>query len=165
MSRGGFWTKVVENNPGKYPERAGFTWDEEESMNLLLAIRQNQTFETIAENHQRTKGSIICQLKRIAVDYNNEGMELKKIMKYTRLFEEQINEAIEKDRYKKIPIEEKNKLKEEKNKNEENNITNVTDKKEKRERRKLNIVDNKDEEILETLKNIEDLLKKVLEKL
>jgi hypothetical protein len=170
MSRGEYWAKKVESNPEKYPERAGFIWDDEETMNLLLAVRKNETFESIAKNHKRTERSIVCQLKRIAVDYYNDSMEMEKIIKYTRLSEDVINEAIEKDKYKNLSKEEKNKVKQEKNKDignikpdieilqkYERGIVSIVD--------KLTLMNTKNGAILETLQNIEGLLINISKKL
>jgi flagellar biosynthesis/type III secretory pathway chaperone len=97
-------------------------------------------------------------------------MEMEKIIKYTRLSEDVINEAIEKDKYKNLSKEEKNKVKQEKNKDignikpdieilqkYERGIVSIVD--------KLTLMNTKNGAILETLQNIEGLLINISKKL
>jgi len=36
------WEKLLQKNPGKYPERMGFPWDYNEEYKVLQAVRENK---------------------------------------------------------------------------------------------------------------------------
>ena len=88
------WEKLIQKNPGKYPGRMGFPWKHEEEYKLLQSIREKKTIEEIAQEHQRTFGSIFAKLKGFAFDYYNENKTIDQIKLYTGLSESEIQDII-----------------------------------------------------------------------
>jgi hypothetical protein len=110
----------MEENPEKYPKRHGMPWDEDETQQLLIEIARKQTHEQIAETHGRTVNGILGCLKKIVQQYHDEGKSIQKIMKYTGLTMEMIEDTIEreKNRNERKEIIKKEKEEEKKNKKE-----------------------------------------------
>ena len=79
------------------PSRRGQAWDEEEELQLLRAVRRNESHKIIAEKHQRTEVAIRCHLEQIACQYHfNENRPIEEIIKFTGLSKETIRESIQK---------------------------------------------------------------------
>lgn len=91
------YQKMVAENPEKYPARMGMAWTNDEVTDLLAAIKNGDSIETIAQHHERTVGSIRARLLYIATDmYNTSKKSLDEIQLTTGLSSEQIKDAIEK---------------------------------------------------------------------
>ena len=89
--------QLVIKEPGKYPARMGLVWKDEEIVKLLTNVRKKKTIPEIAIEHERTEGSIIAYLKKLAGDYYfNDNRPIEEIKKFTRLSEEVILEVIKK---------------------------------------------------------------------
>jgi len=91
-----YYAQLAAKNPGKYPKRMGMAWGDAECINLIRAVNMKKSIADIAKDHERTVSGISAQLKRIAVDYHDEGYTVKQIRAYTGLSEIQINNAINK---------------------------------------------------------------------
>lgn len=86
---------LMEQKTGKTPVRMGLLWKGEEIVKLLTEIRNKKTITEIADEHQRTEGSIIAKLKNLAGDYYyNDKKPIEEIQKFTGLSEEVILDAI-----------------------------------------------------------------------
>jgi transposase len=107
MNRTGY-DRLIAENPDKYPARMGQHWNQSEIQELLTRVQQKKSVHEIANEHQRTKGSITAKLRQIAADYyyNNE-YSIEKIQKYTGLSEDVILDAIERRKFKNYKNEEK----------------------------------------------------------
>ena len=86
---------MEKKETGKNPARMGLLWKGEEVVKLLSEIRNKKTITEIADEHQRTEGSIIAKLKNLAADYYfNDKRPIEEIQKFTGLSEEVILDAI-----------------------------------------------------------------------
>ena len=91
------YTKMVNENPDKYPSRMGQPWTSDEVSKLLAFIANNKQVEDIAKEHQRTEGGITAQLRKMAYDYyKNDKKSVEEIEALTGLSEKQINDTIAK---------------------------------------------------------------------
>jgi hypothetical protein len=91
------YQKMVAENPEKYPARMGMAWTKDEVTDLLSAVKNGDSIETIAHHHERTVGSIRARLLYIATDMHNTSKKsLEEIQLTTGLTGEQIKDAIEK---------------------------------------------------------------------
>ena len=77
------------------PERHGKKWEKTELLNLLRSIRKGFDIQKIADSHQRTFGSIKCQLKTIATNMYFRNIPIEDIEKATSLTPSEINDAVE----------------------------------------------------------------------
>jgi hypothetical protein len=77
------------------PERHGKKWEKTELLNLLRSIRNGFDIQKIADSHQRTFGSIKCQLKIIATNMYFRNIPIEDIEKATLLTPSEINDAVE----------------------------------------------------------------------
>ena len=88
---------MVLKDPSKYPARMGLTWKDDEIVKLLTEVRKKKTISEIAEEHQRTTGSISGQLRKLAGDYYyNDKRSIEEIQKFTGLSKEQVDDVIKK---------------------------------------------------------------------
>ena len=77
------------------PANCGKKWTDEETLEVLKAIRRKETIALIAKNHQRTHGGIHAKLKELAADYYyNEEKSIEDIEKFTGLSKDNIADAI-----------------------------------------------------------------------
>ena len=97
-SKNNYFKYLMEKREsGKYPSRMGLTWKGEEIVKLLTGVRNKKTIPEIAADHERTEGSIISYLKKLAGDYYyNDNRPIEEIQKFTGLTEEVILEVIKK---------------------------------------------------------------------
>jgi hypothetical protein len=86
--------KLVEENPGKYPQRLGAPWDDAECKQLLNSIKNNKTINEIATEHGRTVGGIQARLRHLAVEYYNKDYDIDDIEELTGLSKEDIADTI-----------------------------------------------------------------------
>ena len=168
--RSPFYQKRMESNPDKYPKNYGMPWTEDETQQLLIEIVRKQTHEQIAETHGRTVGGILGQLKKIAYNYYLEGKPFEKIIKYTGLTLEIIEDTIEREKNKnerkeiiKKEKEEVKKVKEDKKK--ETPIVKSTSKVSKENTIGVSTGDDGIHRVCEYLERIENLLVKILDKM
>jgi hypothetical protein len=88
----------------KVTSRMGTPWKEEEIIQLLKLIKENKSISEISETHQRTNGSIKSKLRQIAANYYIlDKKTIKEIEKCTRLTEEVIQNAIQKQYKNSLP--------------------------------------------------------------
>jgi hypothetical protein len=80
------------------PSNLGAKWSESEENILLGELHDDIDIETIANNHNRTKGSIISRQKEIAYKLFNKNIHITDIVNKTKLHEITIHEFIEKKR-------------------------------------------------------------------
>ncbi len=79
------------------PSRRGKPWSDEECLKLLQAVRNKESIDAIAANHERTRCGIRSRLRHLAAEYYfNENRPIEDIMKLTGLDERTINDAIKK---------------------------------------------------------------------
>lgn len=91
------YSKLIEENPGKYPANMGKVWLDDEVIRLLKSVKAKKTHKDIAEEHGRTLGSIVAKLKGIAADYYfGDQRSLDDIQRFTGLDKETISDAISK---------------------------------------------------------------------
>ena len=91
------YSKLVEENPGKYPANIGKAWLDDEVIRLLKSVKAKKTHKDIAEEHGRTLGGIVSKLKGIAADYYfGDQRSLDDIQRFTGLDKETISDAISK---------------------------------------------------------------------
>ncbi len=77
------------------PPRHGKPWSEEETQNLLQAIRRKESHSQISQNHQRSEGAIRSRLRQLAADYYfNDNRSIEEVMKFTGLNRDMILEII-----------------------------------------------------------------------
>ncbi len=57
-------TKKADDKLRKPPDNAGKSWDDEEDRRLIKAFDSGQTTKQLAEEHQRTEGSIRSRLMK-----------------------------------------------------------------------------------------------------
>jgi DNA-binding NarL/FixJ family response regulator len=57
-------TKKADDKLRKLPDNAGKAWDDEEDRRLIKAFDSGQTTKQLAEEHQRTEGSIRSRLMK-----------------------------------------------------------------------------------------------------
>ncbi len=89
--------KMSPEEREKYPTRMGQAWKDDETLELLKAIRRSETHEQIAKKHERTVGGIVCKLRSLAADYYfYENRPIEQIIKITGLSNEEIQIAIKK---------------------------------------------------------------------
>ena len=106
------YINLIAQNPGKYPARMGLTWQESEIQQLLQNVKRGLNFEQIADEHQRTRGSITAKLRELAADYYlNDERSIEDIKKFTGLDDEIIVDAIQRRQYATKLKEEKAKVK------------------------------------------------------
>lgn len=86
--------KLIEENPGKYPQRLGAPWDDAECKKLLNSIKKGTSINDIAIEHGRTVGGIQARLRHLAVEYYNKDYDLDDIEELTGLSQEAIADAI-----------------------------------------------------------------------
>jgi hypothetical protein len=98
------FAKLIQENPEKYPARMGQPWTEEEIAKLAAEVAEKKTFETIANEHQRTVGGVVAYLKNMAYHNHKAGKTVEEIVEMTGLNEKQIFKAIEK---RETPLSEK----------------------------------------------------------
>jgi hypothetical protein len=77
------------------PSRHGKKWEKEEINMILSSIQNGTDIQKIADSHERTFGSIKCQLKIVAADMHSNNVSIEEIEKATRLTSSEINEAVE----------------------------------------------------------------------
>ena len=91
------FTKMVRENPDKYPTRMGQPWSSDEVIKLLGFINNNKSVADIAKEHQRTEGGITSQLKKMAYEYyKNDKKSIEDIEILTGLSSKQIRDTISK---------------------------------------------------------------------
>ena len=79
----------------KYPARLGQPWSSDETAKLLKSIKDNQSLEDIAKDHQRTEGGITSYLRKMAYDYyKNDKKSIEEIVSLTGLSALVINKTI-----------------------------------------------------------------------
>lgn len=89
--------KMSQAERSKYPSRMGKAWTDDETLELLKAVRRSETHEQIAKKHERTIGGIVCKLKSLAADYHfYENRPIEQISKITGLDNDDILLSIEK---------------------------------------------------------------------
>lgn len=94
MSR--FFMKMAMENDF-HPIRMGQPWSEDEDKRLLESIHKKRSIETIASEHQRTKGGIDSRRKFLATEYHyNDNLPIETICMYTGLSKIQVEMAINK---------------------------------------------------------------------
>ena len=77
-------------------ENKGKRWQDEEVMRLLTSVRKKVSHKVIAEEHKRTLGAIVSQLKKLACEYHEgDGYSLSQIQTITGLTREEVEEAIQ----------------------------------------------------------------------
>ena len=103
----GYFQHMVRENPDRYPQRMGLLWNESESQMLITNLKLGKSIERIAEEHQRTAGSINARRKRIVEDMNSKGKTLQQIKEVTRFSTAEIEYHISR---KKLKEENDNKL-------------------------------------------------------
>lgn len=102
---------LMKNDPDKYPARMGQIWTDDETLKLLQAVRNKESFDQIASSHERTVGAIRARLRSLACDYYfNENRPIEVIMKFTGLEKQTIIDAISK---RQVEMNKKQKEKEE----------------------------------------------------
>lgn len=84
--------KIIPTNLGK-------KWTEQEETLLLTDLDNNMDIESIAEKHNRTKGSILSRQKEIAYKMYVKKISMEEIINKTKLDKFTVNEYIEKKLY------------------------------------------------------------------
>ena len=101
-----FQKNFKANNPDKtFPSNLGKKWTEQEESILLTKLGNNIDIKIIAEELNRTKGSIVCRQEQIAYKMYVKKISMEEIINKTKLDENQINRFIEKKSVKKNEIE------------------------------------------------------------
>jgi hypothetical protein len=67
----------------EHPANMGKPWLDDEILQLLQNIRKKKPIKEIAEQHQRTVGSITSRLRGLAADYHAEGRPIEDIMRFS----------------------------------------------------------------------------------
>ena len=90
--------KILKSkNPNEeYPSNLGKKWTDNEERLLLAELNNNIDIEIIAQNHNRTKGSIYSRRNHIAYKMYLENIPMEEIIEKTKLDEQRIKEIIEK---------------------------------------------------------------------
>ena len=96
--------KMAKENPDKYPQRMGLLWNEIETHTLITNLKLGKSIERIAEEHQRTAGSINARRKRIVEDMHSKGKPLQEIKEVTRFTVAEIEYHISRKKLKKKTI-------------------------------------------------------------
>ena len=91
MSR---YEKMIEENPGKYPENLGKKWEEEERKQLIEELKSHKSIEEIAKNHKRTENGIISEIKRQICDLYKDGTCIDDIEKKINVERKYIEKTI-----------------------------------------------------------------------
>jgi MoaA/NifB/PqqE/SkfB family radical SAM enzyme len=60
---------VVKKDSPTYPARMGKKWDDKEVLTLLSSIKNKKSISDIAIEHQRTRGAINSERRKLATDY------------------------------------------------------------------------------------------------
>jgi predicted DNA-binding protein YlxM (UPF0122 family) len=138
MPSNSYYSKLISENPDKYPKRVGQLWTDKECITLIRSIGMKKSLTEIAKEHERTVKGITQQLKRVAVDYYEEGYKTNEIQAYTGLTVKQIENAIAKaEGFPKKPAE---------------------------KQPVVHIPENSNTEILAILKNIQAMMQVLLER-
>jgi hypothetical protein len=96
MFENNMYSKMASENPGKYPARMGKTWNSDEVLDLLRGVKSRKSVQEIAQEHERTVGSIRAKLKGLAADfYINYNKPIEEIEILTGLSKNTIQEAID----------------------------------------------------------------------
>ena len=82
----------LQNPDKEYPSNMGLKWFEDEEALLLEELKQNIDIETIAQNHNRTKGGINARRREIAYRMYLKNMSIEEIMEQTKLDDECMNQ-------------------------------------------------------------------------
>jgi len=91
------YTKMVKENPDKYPTRMGQPWTSDEVSKLLVFIANNKQVGDIAKEHQRSEGGITAQIRKMAYEYyKNDKKSIEEIKTLTGLSDSQIIDTIAK---------------------------------------------------------------------
>jgi hypothetical protein len=93
--------------PDTYPENLGKPWSDEDTIEILLGIRDKKTHKQIAENLKRTVGGIYSRLRLLAWEYHCENKTIEQIQKYTGLTKDEIVDAISKYQAREVMKEKK----------------------------------------------------------
>lgn len=89
---------MARENPEKYPSRMGQKWTTQEVNQLLDEIQKGKTLNDISLSHQRTRGGISSQLRKMAYEYYEyEKKSLEEISRLTGLSTYTILKTVEKN--------------------------------------------------------------------
>jgi hypothetical protein len=90
-----YFSKLIEENPDKYPAKMGAPWSAEEETRLLASIAEKKTLEQISIEHERKAGGIKARLHMIARRmYEMNGKGVYEIMEVTGLDEREALKVI-----------------------------------------------------------------------
>jgi hypothetical protein len=106
--------------PDKYPENLGKPWSDEDTIEILLGVRDKKPHNEIAEKLKRTVGGIYARLRLLAWEYHCENKTIEQIQKNTGLTKDEIVDSISKYQAKQVL---KDKKKEEKKEEKKKNTT------------------------------------------
>lgn len=95
------FTKLKTEHPNKYPINMGNKWEKDEDNILLEELKKNTDIKSIADNHQRTIGSIKSRIKLIAYNMYMQNIQMHEIINITKLNEEVIRDIINKKKKEK----------------------------------------------------------------
>lgn len=98
------FTKLKTEHPNKYPINMGNKWEKDEDNILLEELKKNTDIKSIADNHQRTIGSIKSRIKLIAYNMYMQNIQMREIINITKLNEEVIRDIINKKKKKKNKV-------------------------------------------------------------
>jgi len=79
-----FFQTMARENPNKYPSRMGLLWNESETHTLITNLKLGKSIERIADEHQRTVGSINSRRKKMIEEMYSKGKTLQEIKEATR---------------------------------------------------------------------------------
>ncbi len=122
------YKKKAQEDPDKYGKNGGQSWSEEEHTQLLKEVK-SKSIEEISEIHERSQNAISARLKYLARTMINEGKTIEEVQKIVKLVTvDDIQKFISKEK-KKLEVKKNNKelLKEFKNKKEFNDEKDVSD--------------------------------------
>ena len=94
-------TRREDHQDSNYTEsgsRQGAFWTDEEESLLLSEIKEGNSMERIARNHNRSKGGITARLQMIACKMLENDGDIREIMEKTQLTESQIKYARDRKR-------------------------------------------------------------------
>ena len=86
--------KLREQDPNRYPARMGQSWSNEELNKAYSSIRNGKDIKQIAQEHERTIGSIVAIQKKMVMELYNNNKNINEIEKLTFLPKEDIEYII-----------------------------------------------------------------------